>query len=465
MSSQKKNPTADGLIDSLLDDVKDLYEHSGPFTQSDFAIDNSVLNIDLQDSNSNPPQLQKVELVKNPEPPLKSSVVQPAPIDIKKNEIPKNKTINIEKLDSDDFKTVSLQNPDNFVNLQKPDKKDFSAIEIKNKPTKTESIKPNLQSLSNEFELDKTIALGSEVKSSAVMADFSALELNPPTLPKMQKSGMSSTEEPTEFSNQTFGKNQSSLGTQNNQGTQNTLSDKDRTLAVEGFAKSISTRVNPIKPRDSIGKFGEAGVFRSGNAYVNPDASLIQSENLRLAQQRIAELEKENDLLRQENEELFSAGDIIRSKTDELNAKVFHLEQEKNELEESFHKEVLILRGSLQFKETELSKSKNKIQELEARLKSDFKKIRVRERELENRLELSKAEKAALVRAKDENILELKRKIDHLESELDNYKSRCLDLNRNVETQQEQFKKTVKALRLALTNLESKEAGTYKKAE
>lgn len=390
MSSQKKNPTADDLIDSLLDDVKDLYEHSGPFTQSDIIIENSLLDIDLQ----------------------------------------------------------ALTNPaESLATLAKP--------QLKSQPQTVE--RTHLQAIPSSLELDKTIAMGANPSATDAMSDFAALDLKPPAHPKSQRSGFGSTEERTELSNNNRSPQQTF--------SSSTTSDKDRTLAVEGFAKSSAPRVAPVKARDSIGKMGEAGVFRSGNAYINPDASLIQSENLRLAQHRIAELEKENDLLRQENEELFSAGEVIRGKTDELNAKVFHLEQEKNELEESFHKEVLILRGSLQFKESEVSKSKNKIQELEARLKSDFKKIRVRERELENRLELSKAEKAALVRAKDENILELKRKIDHLETELDNYKSRCLDLNRNVETQQEQFKKTVKALRLALTNLESKEAGTYKKAE
>ena len=109
----------------------------------------------------------------------------------------------------------------------------------------------------------------------------------------------------------------------------------------------------------------------------------------------------------------------------------------------------------------------NKILSDETRLKNDFKKIRVKERELENRLELARAEKAALLRSKDEYILDLKRKIDQLQSELDNYRSKVLELNKNLDSNQEQFKRTVRALRLALTNLEHKEGEPFplKKAE
>ena len=66
-------------------------------------------------------------------------------------------------------------------------------------------------------------------------------------------------------------------------------------------------------------------------------------------------------------------------------------------------------------------------------------------------------EKNALVRAKDETILELKRKIEHFESEVENYKSKVVELNERLEANQEQFSRTVRALRLALTNLEVSE--------
>ncbi|HEY8270290.1 MAG TPA: hypothetical protein VIG33_05335 [Pseudobdellovibrionaceae bacterium] len=236
-------------------------------------------------------------------------------------------------------------------------------------------------------------------------------------------------------------------------------SDDERTVAVEGFANRQPNAQKSVSAKISFGSLREPRPAASGggSVYASSDANLAQAENLKLAQRRILDLEKEVERYRQENEELDSAGDIIRNRYEELTAKFFILEKEKQEVSDSLQNELLILKGTLQHKETEISMSRLKIEELETRLKSDFKKIRVRERELENRLELVKAEKTALLRAKDENILELKRKIDHVQSELDNYRHKVLELNKALGLNHEQFKRTVRALRLALSNLEVKE--------
>lgn len=239
------------------------------------------------------------------------------------------------------------------------------------------------------------------------------------------------------------------------------IADSERTVAVEGFANRQPKAQTSVAPKISFGSLRDprqaAGGMSGGSVYASGDATLAQAESLKLAQQRILELEKEVEKYRLENEELASAGDIIRNRSEELTARIFALEKEKQEVSDSLQNELIIVKGTLQYKETEVGKARQKIEELEARLKSDFKKIRVRERELENRLELVKAEKTALLRAKDENILELKRKIDHLQSELDNYRSKVLELNKTIDANQEQFKRTVRALRLALSNLEVKE--------
>lgn len=246
--------------------------------------------------------------------------------------------------------------------------------------------------------------------------------------------------------------------------------DADRTLAVQGFAnaKLGARRTAEIDAKVSIGQLRSAGgSSRPGSVFTSMDASLVQSENLKLAQQRILDLEKEVEKFRAENEELASAGEIIHSRVDEYAIRISALQKDKKEIEESHHSEVMILKGSLQYKETEVGKARVKVEELETRLKADFKKIRVKERELENRLELVRAEKSALVRSKDEYILDMKRKIDQLQSELDNYRGKVLELNKTLESNQDQFKRTVRALRLALSNLEVKEENLVplKKAE
>jgi chromosome segregation ATPase len=226
-------------------------------------------------------------------------------------------------------------------------------------------------------------------------------------------------------------------------------SQVDRTIAVEGAKNSQKLHIYQEKSQVVAQR-----PSRQGQAYVAADASLAQAETLKVAQERIHELEAEVDYLRKDNDDLASAGEIITQKMEGLQSRALRAEKEKNEVISQFKNEVLILKGHLQYKESELSKAKTKIEELDSRIKTDFKKIRVRERELENRLELVRAEKQTLMRSKDDRILDLQRKVDQFKSELDLYRTKVQDLNKTMEDQQDQMRKTVRALRVALSNLE-----------
>jgi len=184
------------------------------------------------------------------------------------------------------------------------------------------------------------------------------------------------------------------------------------------------------------------------------EGQFAQAENLKMAQQRILELEKEIERLRKENEVFSSAGEISKQKLEDLISKINLLDKQKHDLKETNESELQIFKEGLLVKDSEIHRLRSKVEELESRLSNDLRKVRVRERELENRLELSKAEKAALLKAKDETILELKRKTDTLQNEIENYQNKIIELGQRLEANQEQFARTVRALRIALTNLE-----------
>ena len=196
---------------------------------------------------------------------------------------------------------------------------------------------------------------------------------------------------------------------------------------------------------------------QSNDTLSSVQSQLMQAETLKIAQVRIIDLEKEVDKLRRENDGLLSAGDINNKRNEEYIQRIQSLERSKFDAVDQAQQEVRLYKENLLSKDQEIIRLRNKIDEINQRLNADMKKVRVRERELENRLELSKMEKIALVRTKDESILELKRKIDLMSVELDNYKTKCIELNQQIESNQEQFSRTVRALRLALTNLEANE--------
>lgn len=246
--------------------------------------------------------------------------------------------------------------------------------------------------------------------------------------------------------------------------------DKTQVIGQEELEKTMvvqtqQKKMNSVKNKIELFEPPIQNLNKKFNESTTSQYPFAGADALNIAQEKIKNLEAEVDRLRADNDELSSSADVIKQKVIEYRTELQKVENDKANLEEILSSEIHILKGNLKYRDQETSKSQQEIEVLKARLKSDFKKIRVRERELENRLELLRVEKATLLKTKDEQILDLKRKIDQLQMENDNYRQKCIELNRTIEGNQDQFKRTVRALRLALTNLESKDPGSIKKAE
>lgn len=248
--------------------------------------------------------------------------------------------------------------------------------------------------------------------------------------------------------------------------------DADRTVAVAQFANKQNKLKNQSEYQDSPKNNAFGGSesdsderimlvtqqkgHKVNSSQVSIDASLAQAENLRMAQNRILDLEKEIERLRQENDEILTASEILRSKAEEYTTKISELEKQAQENKTDYKNEIAIVKGNMSYKENENRKLSTKVEELELRIKTDFKKIRIRERELENRLELIKAEKQAIAKSKDELLLELQRKNDQAKSEIESYREKVQELNKSLDNNQSQIKMTVRALRIALSHIEDK---------
>jgi hypothetical protein len=241
--------------------------------------------------------------------------------------------------------------------------------------------------------------------------------------------------------------------------------DNEKTVAIAGYSqRPDSMSENNVKV--SVGQSRSA--FSSGYAaWGNSDSQLAQAENLRIAQEKILEIENENEKLRLQNEELIAASEIVKERAELLTTQVHEFKNDRDSLEQSFKSEMQLVRNQFHRKDNELQKAQMKIDELDSRLKFDMKKIRIRERELENRLELIRAEKNALVKSKDEQILDLRRKMDQVQLEVESYRQKCVELNKALDVNQDSFKRTTRALRLAMANLELQDENKIplKKAE
>lgn len=235
---------------------------------------------------------------------------------------------------------------------------------------------------------------------------------------------------------------------------------------IESFATVVATKKQSketVKEESQV-SFNKS---KSSRSYITKDfpqnsneMSLVQSENLRVAQQKIIDVENEISRLRLENDELAAAADTLRKMVEDLKGQVERLQNKLSESVEAHKSEKEILINTASAKDKLAAEFKQKVQELETRLTTNIHKIRNRERELENRLELVKIESHALVRSKDELILELKRQIDQTKIEIENYRNKSQELKKRSDEKQEILRRTVKTLRLALTMLEGEEDGS-----
>ncbi len=214
-----------------------------------------------------------------------------------------------------------------------------------------------------------------------------------------------------------------------------------------------------VKPNSPGAKFREKEqqIQPGATVFTTAEAALRNSENLRVAQARISELEHEIERIRRENNQLRQAGETLRRQVDQLQAGAESAESDLAEFKRTADEERKVLRSQLSARDREISELKALKEDIESRLESNFKKIRVRERDLEHRIEIIKSESASIAANKDKMILELKRQIDQLKSELEHANHQTQQSFKSFKEKQETVRKAVRALRIALTVLEGED--------
>lgn len=238
--------------------------------------------------------------------------------------------------------------------------------------------------------------------------------------------------------------------------------ESDRTRNSIASAAADPTRVLGGPSLDVF----ETGVTGAKPSFHAPHG-LSDIFNARLVQQKMDDLEKEITRLRRENEDLAAAGKGFRDRLQSAEQRASRAESELKDLSGSRDAEMTLLKSTLQARDQEIHQLTSKVEELERRLQFDIQKIRVREKELEHRLEILSLEKSALLKNKDQALLELKMKQDSLVQEASQYRQQLKKLNSQMDSQQDRFRKTAMALRLALSNIEINEdlGSLLKKAE
>ncbi len=187
----------------------------------------------------------------------------------------------------------------------------------------------------------------------------------------------------------------------------------------------------------------------------------IKEEQLEISESERSELSQENERLQKEAMQLQMKLRDLEYLQEELSRKLQGMEAEKQQnLErqlrekEDQDRELKVAYEKLKSLESQLNESGEKYENLRVRVRKDIRKIRENERDLEARLELLRKDSETLLQARDQRVLEMQRKIDALEFDLDQIQDGKVRAQMEAERYLGKLSKVARALHLATKMIE-----------
>jgi chromosome segregation ATPase len=199
-----------------------------------------------------------------------------------------------------------------------------------------------------------------------------------------------------------------------------------------------------------------------GGAAQSPDLETLK-KYLLLREQDVAALSAQ---LRSARERVSSVEDVLRLErgrgvelthvVEEQKKRIDDFEREKAIALEAVQGELAELKFEVKAKtdktrvlELQVREATEEMERLRERVRLDIRKIRVREKELENRLEIMKKDSEALIGARENKIIELKRKLDLLEFNMDLLQDQYTREKENAARLRERLAKAAQVVRVA----------------
>ena len=143
----------------------------------------------------------------------------------------------------------------------------------------------------------------------------------------------------------------------------------------------------------------------------------------------------------------------------EMNERKLRVFEEQTELEKKHYRE------HTEQLEKELKETHDLYENLKERVRKDIFKIQNREKELEAKLELSRKDSETLLGSRDQEILDLRRKVDALEFDIDHVQDARIKAERGVERYIAKLSRVIRTLKLALGMMEEVNPNEWKTNE
>jgi hypothetical protein len=176
-----------------------------------------------------------------------------------------------------------------------------------------------------------------------------------------------------------------------------------------------------------------------------------EREELALENERI---QKEAHLLQVKVRELEHLHEEISKKLGQVDEENQQLAREKQREAEERERADRHIADKLRKLETQAGENGEKYENLRVRVRKDIRKIRENERDLEARLELLRKDSETLLQARDEKVLEMQRKIDALEFDLDQVQDSRVQAQMEAERYLAKLSRVARALHIAVSMIE-----------
>lgn len=192
----------------------------------------------------------------------------------------------------------------------------------------------------------------------------------------------------------------------------------------------------------------------------------IKEEQLEISEATKMELVNENERHQKEAQELQARLRELEYQHDELTKKIASMEEERQQLEreraqekEGLDHQSKVHSDKIKFLESQLGEANEKYENLRVRVRKDIRKIRGNERDLEARLELLRKDSETLLSARDQKVLDLQRKIDALEFDLDQVQDSRVQAQMESERYLAKLSRVARALHIAVSMIEDDHPG------
>ena len=190
------------------------------------------------------------------------------------------------------------------------------------------------------------------------------------------------------------------------------------------------------------------------SSFISDDESIRVQATMRQLREEREDFLNQIKAIKIENKELEQDNLTLKAAFDEAKIEISILRKRHSVEMEDLKYQLSLKEEKKTLAEERAKIAENKREKLEQKVRIDFNQVKQREKELESKLEMLSIDVDSQVHTRDQKILELRRKIDALEFNMENVSIRELKSHEDKRKLEDKLTKIMKTLRHSIKNLE-----------